>query len=461
MPHKTYFFCGVGGSGMSPLANIMKARGYGVRGSDRSYDRGQTPEKFENLQRLGIELFPQDGSGVTPDIDALVVSSAVEETIPDVQAALNQGVRIIKRAELLAQLANVSRSLCVGGTSGKTTVTGMIGHILMEAGCDPTVMNGGIMINAVEKGFLPGNAVTGEGDWFVTETDESDGSIALFNPDIAVLTNLTLDHKSLEELRKLFCQFLQKSKTGCVVNLDDPESRELIAAHPVKTRMATFGINNESASLNARIDEEFPHMTCFTVQNIKVNLPVPGHHNVSNALAAMAAALFAGVSLEESAKALASFKGIKRRMNIVGTKNDITVIDDFGHNPDKIAATLSTLRQFAGRVLAVFQPHGFRPTAHMKDELIDSFARHLNRDDVLLMPEIYYAGGTTEKIISSADIIQAIKDKGHEAYFFETRDNIVPFITKEARPGDRIVIMGARDDTLTEFAQDVLDNVAG
>ncbi|MEA3004033.1 MAG: UDP-N-acetylmuramate--alanine ligase, partial [Sphingomonadales bacterium] len=229
---KSYFFCGIGGSGMLPLACIVRAQGAEVAGSDRSLDQGRIGGKFAFLERQGIALFPQDGSGLTDRSQILVASAAVEETVPDVQAASRLGLDRITRAELLAHLFNAAPlSIGIAGTSGKSTVTGMIAWILHSAGRDPTVMNGAVMKNFVTPDAPFASALAGRGGVFVSEVDESDGSIALYRPVIAVLNNVSLDHKSLDELRNLFRDFALKA-AKIVVNLDDEETRALAAELP-------------------------------------------------------------------------------------------------------------------------------------------------------------------------------------------------------------------------------------
>lgn len=456
--NRSYFFCGIGGSGMSALAQIVASRGYKVSGSDRGHDKGESPAKFQALEQAGITLYPQDGSGIDDQIDVLVVSSAVEESVPDVRRALDKNIPVQKRAALLAELVNEARGICIGGTSGKTTVTGMTGHMLHELGLEPTIMNGGQIVNFIEQG-MAGNAITGSGDLFVTETDESDGSIALFTPSIAVLNNITLDHKPLEDLRPLFAEFLGRAREAAIVNLDDPEAAHLAGAH---SRTVTFAIDNPQASLRASDIVPQPGGISFTVQDaqhgaaVPLALKVPGRHNVLNALAALGVARVLGVDLKAAAIALGNFRGTKRRFEVVGTVNGMTVIDDFAHNPDKIEATLKTLRDFAGRVIAIFQPHGYGPTRMLKDGLVAAFAQNMTAQDILLMPEIYYAGGTATKNISSRDITNAVAAQGRQAYFLESRPAILDFLLANVRQGDRIVIMGARDDTLSDFAQHIV-----
>lgn len=459
--NKSYFFCGIGGSGMSALALILAGKGCKVAGSDRGRDRGDSPAKFRALEQAGIRLFAQDGSGIGDDTGTLVVSSAIEESVPDVRQALAKGIPVQKRAELLAELVNKARGICIGGTSGKTTVTGMTAHMLRALGSDPTVMNGGQIVSFMEEG-LAGNAVIGKGDIFVTETDESDGSIALFEPAVAVLNNITLDHKPLDELRPLFTEFLRRARDAAVVNLDDPEAARLAAIHP---RTVTFAIDAPGAALHATDITSRRDGISFTASDTRsgeaafIRLQVPGRHNVLNALAALAVARALGLDLEAAGNALESFRGVKRRFEVVGTANGITVIDDFAHNPDKIEATLKTLRDFEGRAILIFQPHGFGPTRMLRDGLIGAFAGQMGKDDILLMPEIYYAGGTATKNISSKDITDAVAAKGRQAHFLETRDAIVDFLTRSARQGDRIVIMGARDDTLSDFALRIFESM--
>ncbi|MGZ8361582.1 MAG: Mur ligase domain-containing protein, partial [Allosphingosinicella sp.] len=229
---KSYFFCGIGGSGMMPLALIVQGRGGDVAGSDRTLDQGRLAPKFDYLRARGIPLFPQDGSGIVESGQVLVTSAAIEDSVPDVVRAKAIGATRVNRPELLAELFNAAPSgIAVGGTSGKSTVTGMIGWILHAIGRDPTVMNGAVMKNFVSADALFASALVGSGDVFVSEVDESDGSIALYRPKVAVLNNISLDHKSLDELRHLFGDFAAKAE-AVVVNLDDAETRLLAAVLP-------------------------------------------------------------------------------------------------------------------------------------------------------------------------------------------------------------------------------------
>ena len=460
---KSYFFVGIGGSGMLPLAMIVRGRGHEVKGSDRSLDQGRLAAKFDDLRHRGIALFPQDGSGITGADQIVVASGAVEDHVPDMVRARAVGAGRLGRPELLAELFNAAPTgIAVGGTSGKSTVTGMIGWILHAAGRDPTMMNGAVMKNFASPDHPFASALVGSGPDFVSEVDESDGSIALYQPDIAVLNNITLDHKSLDELRHLFRDFALKAGT-VVLNLDDDETRLLAAALPAE-RLRTCSLRDAGADLNATAIVEQPFAVSFRANGIPVRLQVPGRHNVENALAALAAAEAAGVPLANAAEALAGFTGLRRRFELVGEANGVKVIDDFGHNPDKIAATLRTLHAFPGRLLVFFQPHGYAPLRVMGGEFIDMFAKELGPDDVLLMPDPVYYGGTTDKTINSDTITTAITARGRRAEHIAEappeRTRSSARLLELARPGDRIVIMGARDDTLTLFAEDLLGRLA-
>ena len=454
---KAYFFCGVGGSGMAPLALIVRAGGAEVDGSDRALDQGRTPAKFDFLRSRGVVLHPQDGSGVRPG-QTLVISGAVEETVPDVQAARRLGAPILTRAELLAGLFNAAPlSVGVAGTSGKSTTTAMIGWILSRAGRAPTIMNGAEMKNFATAETPYASAVVGSGELFVSEVDESDGSIARYRPTVAVVNNVALDHKSMEELRALFRDYAAKADTA-VLNLDNAETAALASAEGI--RPLTYTVRGGEADFAARDIEPAPDGVAFTVvhggEQVRLRLPAPGLHNVSNALAAIAAASACGVPLSTAAEALGAFAGVRRRLDVVGTAGGVTVIDDFAHNPDKIAATLDTLHAFPGRLLVMFQPHGFGPLRLMKDAFVEVFADKLAAEDVLVMPDPVYFGGTTDRSVGSEVITGGVAALGRAAFALHERAACADKLAALARPGDRIVVMGARDDTLSQFAAELL-----
>ncbi|MDF2604753.1 Mur ligase family protein [Sphingomonas sp.] len=454
---KRFFFVGVGGSGMMPLAMILAGRGASVAGSDRGLDQGRVPAKFADLEAKGVALFPQDGSGITSAEQIVVASAAVEDTVADIVAATRLGCPRMSRAELNAALFNASRlPIGVAGTSGKSTVTGMIARILHDAGMDPTVMNGAVMKDFAGTDRPFASALVGEGAPYVSEVDESDGSIALYTPRIAVLNNVSLDHKSLEELNILFGDFIAKA-THAIVNADNPDAAALAMRVP-RERVTTFSLGGE-ADLVARDVVEEPFAVSFALNGESVRLGVPGRHNVANALAAIGAALAAGVTLPAALRGISAYTGLKRRFDVIGTADGVTVIDDFGHNPDKIAATLATLHAFPGRLLVLFQPHGYGPLKTMRRELVQTFVDGLGVDDLLVLPDPVYQGGTVSREVTSADIANDITISGGNARHIAERAAAAAHLVANARPGDRIVVMGARDDTLPLLAAEMLAQI--
>ncbi len=463
---RPFFFAGIGGSGMLPLAMILKGLGAQVAGSDRSNDQGRTPEKFEWLRAQGIALHPQDGSGIIAPEQVLVASAAVEDSVPEVVRAKELGCARLTRAELLAALFNAApMGVAVGGTSGKSTVTGMLGWIMHQAGRDPTIMNGAVMKNFATPDAPFASARVGRGGVFVSEVDESDGSIALYRPAVAVLLNVSLDHKSMEELRALFAAFLAASKV-CAINADDAEALALL---PHAAQALTFGIEQERAQIGVvpgSIADGPTRQAAVVIDRHDgsehaLRLSMPGRHNLANALAAIAGAAAAGVPVADAVEALDSFAGLARRFDIIGASpSGVTVIDDFGHNPEKCRATLRTLKAHPGRVIAFFQPHGYGPLKQMGAELARTFAEELGPDDIAILCDPVYFGGTVDRSEGSERIVRLIEQAagpgGVRAEYIPEREDCGRRIADLARPGDRVVVMGARDDTLTAFARDLL-----
>ena len=462
---RPYFFCGIGGSGMLPLATIVKGLGAKVGGSDRSNDQGHTPDKFVWLQSQGFSIYAQDGSGITNGDQLLIASAAIEDTVPEVAKAKQLGCSRLTRAELLSRLFNASpKSIAIGGTSGKSTVTGMIGWIMDKVGRNPTIMNGAVMKNFVSPANPFASAQVGKGRLFVSEVDESDGSIALYNPGVSVLLNVSLDHKSIEELRQLFGDFVARGGTAAV-NFDNEEARFLADR---AQNLISFAIDDTNADLSIEpgtIVENATSISALVVDRRNrivqpLRVPMPGRHNLSNAMAAIAAAVAAGENLHDAALALAEFKGLARRFDIVGTSDSgITVIDDFGHNPEKCRATLRTLKSQPGRVIAFFQPHGYGPLRQMGHELAQTFAAELGEDDLTIMCDPVYFGGTVDRSQGTERIIGLIRDAGGHAKHIPDREECGNAMIALAQPGDRIVVMGARDDTLSAFAARILQGL--
>lgn len=450
---------------MLPLALVMKARGANVRGSDRAYDQGRVPERFSYIKQQDIALFPQDGSGLITGVERFVVSAAVEETVADYQTALKNNIPVTTRADLLSEVFNDTPSrIGIAGTSGKSTVTAMVGWILSCAANvkkkdAPTIINGATMKNFASDEHPFASFHVGDACTIVAEIDESDGSITQYNPTIAVINNVAFDHKSMDELRELFSGFAARAEKA-IINLDNAETAKL----QTETSL-TFSLKNDKADLLAQNIDFTASETQFDLklQNEKkahhVTLHVPGDHNISNALAALGVAVALNVDIELAVDALAFFKGTARRYDVIGEVNDITVIDDFAHNPDKIAATLRTLRQSDGKVQILFQPHGFAPLALMRKELAASFAEGMKDNDTLTLCDPLYLGGTTNREVTSADLAADVTALGKTATHIADREDAAATLISAAQSGDKIVVMGARDDSLTTLAKSILEQL--
>ncbi|GAN35025.1 MAG: UDP-N-acetylmuramate--L-alanine ligase [Candidatus Brocadia sp. AMX2] len=450
----SYHFVGVGGIGMSAIAQVLREKGHIVSGSDRNYDKNITDDVFSKLFTQGISLHPQDGSGVKENTDCVVVSSAIEEDNPDIKKARLFYKKITKRADLLAEMFNPGYGIAIGGTNGKTTVSCMVGYILDYAGLSPTIIVGGCIKNFANNSRL-GNAKTGDSDIISIEADESDGSIALYTPRVSVITNISKDHKTIEEISKMFITLSQNTGERLILNADCPYLKMIDFQHK---DIVTYGLNN-NASICAKNIAYKSFQSTFTVDDQSFEINLPGSYNVSNALAAIAVARSLGISDSKTAAALREFRGVQRRMDIIGEINGIKIIDDYAHNPEKVKAAIHAVKLGCKRVIAIFQPHGYSPTNFMKEEFIDAFTKVLSPNDILFMPEIFYAGGTASKNISSADIVKRISKGDKNAFFIERRDDIIPFIDKQVSAGDCILVMGARDNTLTEFCQKIFQSL--
>jgi UDP-N-acetylmuramate--L-alanine ligase len=459
-------FVGVGGSGMSALAQYHAMAGGKVTGSDRSFDGGERSLIRQQLEKLGVEIVPQDGTFLSkPEkCGAVVVSTAIEDRIPDIKAAKKAGVPILHRSEMLAQYVASHQTIAITGTSGKSTVTAMVFAIL--AGCNrgPGLLTGGAVTSLQKLGHI-GNAWAPDPELaqngkplLVIEADESDGSVVRYHPWAGVVLNLGLDHKEPAEIMTMFETF--RSNTQGLFIVADEANLQTLA-----TNAHLFGIRENQVVKTGTFAENVCQTasgSSFTIEDVSFNLNLPGRYNVLNAVASIAVCRKVGLTLAEMAPALQEFTGVFRRFNNVGSAKGIGVIDDFAHNPDKIAAALAAGRDKVegnGRVLAVFQPHGFGPTRFLRDALIETFVTNLRSQDVLWMPEIFFAGGTVTRDISSADIIEGINAGQKDGRFSALRSDLPKAIAREARPGDLVLVMGARDPSLTSFCGDILESI--
>ncbi len=439
------FFVGVAGTGMSALSQYQVMCGGIAAGSDRAIDYGAAKDIAEKLISLGIKIVPQDGKNITRDIDIVVASTAIEDSVSEIRKAKELGIPIIHRSDYLAEITGRSKAISVAGTSGKSTVVAMIFDMLHHAGISPSLLTGGNLVSLEEKGFL-GNCFVGNSDWLVMEADESDGSIARYSSEIGILLNMERDHKELDELERYFSFF--KSKSNMFILNGDRKNLVHLRKGSILYHM------NEITDMILE-----PLSSSFRYRNIDCFLPVPGLPNIENALAAMTVCDCIGVKPEICSEALRQFKGVNRRFQLVGTRRNIRLIDDYAHNPAKVQGAIKTAQLGGGRILAIYQPHGFGPTRFVKKELIESFANSLNEEDILWITEIYYAGGTADKSISSKEIVDGILKRGRKAKFVPKRDDMIPEIVSLAWEGDTILIMGARDPSLNRFAKDILNSL--
>jgi len=455
---KKLFFSGIGGSGMSALAQVLASRGVTVSGSDRRNDRGESPGLFGCLAAQGIRLFPQDGSGVGPGLDAVVVSAAVEQDTPDYRRARELGLEVIPRPALLAALVNTSRGVSFSGTSGKSSATALCAYALTELGFSPAVIAGAALVN-YQDGPTTGNALAGKSDLCVVESCESDGTIVDYHPAVGVILNIERDHHELDSLARMFAAFAAQTRETLVLNADCPNTMALPRpSGPGAPRVVTFSAKGAPADYSASQVQLGKFDSRFQVRGVEFHCPLPGLYNVSNTLAALAASEAVGAGATDFARVLTGFRGTARRFQLVGTAAGVSVIDDFAHNPAKVRAVLGAFGSWTGlgRLFVVFQPHGYGPLRFQFEELVEVFGACLRKQDILIMPEVYYAGGTASRDISSADLVKRVSAMGHEAVFFADRAEAAPFIAGRAEAGDAVLVLGARDDSLTAFAGQVL-----
>jgi len=449
-----YFFVGIAGTGMSAIAQYLKADGHFVSGSDRQFVLGIYNETEQALRNEGIGCYPQGGTGVTENTDIVVVSTAIEDSVPEVIAAKKLGKQILKRSELLALIATSKRTIAIGGTSGKSTTTAMLFDILYYAGLNPSIIAGAGLTRLIRKGKI-GNAAYGTGDWLILEADESDGSIVQYHPEIGVLLNVDKDHQEIDTLMELFATF-KKNSSQFIVNRSHPLSAQLTSESP-------FDFSCDLDDLGLITAMEFTQQgenISFYVHGIPFGLNILGKHNMENALAAIAVASSIGIALPIAAEALLGYEGIYRRHQIYGKRNGITLIDDFAHNPVKCARSIEACQPISEKLIAWFQPHGYGPTKFLRNDFVTELAAVLRPQDEIWMSEIYYAGGTAVKDISANDLIQDLKKLGVNAFFVSDRNNLLEYLKLHFTDSTSLLLMGARDPSLGAFAEEVWSKIS-
>lgn len=431
---KSCHLVGVAGVGMNALAQALSGGGWRVSGSDRYQDQGQDLEVIRKLKKAGIQFYSQDGRGVQADTGAVVVSTAIEQDNPDIVAAKRLNVPVRHRAEMLAELVAGKEVVAIAGTSGKTTVTGMVGWLLEQLGADPTVVNGGALTNWADTHRI-GNVRTGKSRLCVIEADESDRSLLRFSPDWALITNMSADHFNLEETERLFAQFKSQVKKECLVGWD-----------PAMPWQGLFPILDKQGAR-------------FTYDGLEFELPMLGAHNAENALQAAVLCWRMGFELKPIRDALSQFKGIQRRLEKIGEASGVTILDEYAHNPAKIAAAWRAVAPHYRRVLAFWRPHGYKPLALMFDDLVNTFANLCRPEDRLYLMPVYYAGGTVSKQKDSDELVAKLREKGVPATWMTDYEGLMKDVMAQARAGDVVLCMGARDPGIPQFARDLVANL--
>jgi UDP-N-acetylmuramate--alanine ligase len=442
-------FIGIIGSGMSAVAQYLAWVGVMVTGSDRLLASNDAGDVREKLLELGCNLFPQDGSGIGASTDAVCLSTAIEESNPDIVAARERNIAIFHRSDILAAIIASKKTIAVAGTSGKSTVTAMIFEFLTACGKMPSLISGA-PLRRLEKEGLIGNAFFGTSDLLVVETDESDGTLVKYRPAATVFLNISRDHKNIEEVEAMFATLAARSE-WTAANADDTGLDRL----PVTLRFGTRSPGRPGATWKPDVIELDHASTMVQYRGITMRLPLRGAHNAENLCAALCVCEHFGCEPGELSKAAANFQGVARRFSVVLTPAGIYVVDDFAHNPAKIAAAVAAARGLSPRIIAVYQPHGFGPTRFLRDDYIATFRSIFGPSDALLLLPIYYAGGTVQKTIASEDLIAGLGNVPFVAETVANREALLEALANRAEPGDCILLMGARDPSLPALAESI------
>jgi UDP-N-acetylmuramate--alanine ligase len=448
------FFIGVAGTGMSAIAQYLAGVGKKVSGSDRYFVDGEINDTKDKLEIEGVKCFVQNGDGIDENTQLVVVSTAIEDSVYEVQKAKELSIPIIKRSALLALIANSKRTIAVGGTSGKSTTSAMLYDIMEFAGYQPSIISGAGLVSIIKKGKI-GNAIVGKGDWLIIEADESDGSIVSYTPEVGLLLNIDKDHQEIEELISIFSTFKKNTKSLFIVN----QHNALAASLSVAIANDFSSDSNSGAGFTSSNFSQNGMTIQFSINDIPFSLNTIGKHNMENALAAVAVAVQLGISLETCSKGIAQYEGIHRRHQLLGKKNGVYVIDDYGHNPVKCAASIDACQEIAPKVIAWFQPHGYGPTRFLKNDFIHEFVNVLRPEDEIWMSEIFYAGGSAVKDISANDLIVEIKNAGKQAFFAENRNEFLEKVRHHLTNDCVLLLMGARDPSLETFSKSICENL--
>ncbi len=432
-------FIGIGGIGMSGLAQLLLAQGLRVSGSDLKHS-----QLIEKLKCLGADIVIGHAAANIKDAKLVIYSSAIKQDNPELAAAYSRKITVLSRAEALAVLANQKQSIAVTGAHGKTTTTSLISHLLVKSGCQPTVCIGGELFS------LNGNAFLGTGHYFVLEADESDGSFLSFNPLYSVVTNVDREHldyyRNLEDIKAGFLKFMDNTRReGCIFFCQDDLLLVRMAA-ALDKRSFSYGLSSgaDIFAQDIKMQDGLTQFNCvYRGQMLgEIFVRIPGRHNIYNALAAAALGLELGLDFSSIQDGLGSYQGVRRRLELKLKEKDLLIFDDYAHHPTEIRATLEALRDFRHkRLLAVFQPHRYTRTKF----LIDDFGNCFRGVDSLIITDIYSANEAAIKGVSAETICQKAREAEIQDVRFLPKEDILGYLLKKIQPGDLIVVMGAGD----------------
>ena len=446
-------FVGIGGIGMSGIAEVLLDQGYLVQGSDV-----KSSDITQRLEKLGAQIYLNQAAENLETAEVVVVSSAIKMGNPELVAARSRGLPVVRRAEMLAELMRLKSNIAVAGTHGKTTTTTMVSTLLQAGGFDPTVINGGI-IHAFDS-----NARAGKGEWMVVEADESDGTFNRLPATIAIITNIDPEHMehwgNLGNLREGFFQFVHNIPFYglAVCNTDHPEVQSLVG-RITDRRVVTYGFNAQAdvRAINLSYSEGLSHfdVALWDGQIISdCKLPMPGDHNISNALASVAVALHLGMNTEKIRSGLEDFKGVNRRFTKVSEVNGIMIIDDYAHHPVEILATLRAARQsHKGRVVAIHQPHRYSRLSNLFEEFCTCF----HDADVVGITDVFAAGESSIKGAERGDLVSGLIRHGHRNVFsVENESGLLDFYSSQCQKGDMLIFLGA--GSISAWAYRLVEN---
>ncbi len=440
------FFSGIGGSGISAIAGFLADKGHIIAGSDRAFEINPDHPVKKLFQASGINIFPQDGSGINTAYDLVVFSTAVESDNPEIIKARKFGTLLKTRPEFLAEITSSFKTIAVSGTSGKSTASGMLAFLMERLGMKPNFIGGG-RVKQFKSSLNPGNYLSGDSDHLIIEACESDGSIVNYRPCHSIILNLSLDHNPVSKTSVMFKTLMKNTAEKIIVNADDKNLTRI-----TDKKAVTFSIYN-SSDYRAKEILYRPFSTAFSLHETRFTLPMPGRHNLYNALSCIAFLSEIGISPDAAAKVMPAFQGLDRRFDVLHDDGKSLVIDDYAHNPHKISALMQTVKELRDSICYIFQPHGFSPTKLMKKEYIETFTEHLRESDHLILLPIYYAGGSAGKDISSSDLADEIKAAGKSAESVKDRKTVLN--TKKIVEYNAYVVFGARDETLSGFAKQI------